>query len=337
MSDAAAPQPVLVEIWRGAFLECVHRGSAVAVDAAGEVVAAWGDPDAVFLPRSSLKPLQALPLVEGGAADAAGLGDAEIALATASHAGMPIHVDPIRAWLSAIGMREGALLCGAHKPNDAGARAALRDRGARPSALHNNCSGKHAGFLTLARHLGAAPEGYLDPDAPVQRAVRAAIEEMTGAPAEGHAIDGCSAPNFGVTLKGLATGMARLARPDGQGSSRARAAMRIVAAMAAHAPLVSGPGRAATRLIEAARGAAVVKSGAEGSYAAILPGLGLGLAVKIEDGGERGSEAAIAALLARFGVLDRADPAFIDHADTPIINHRGILCGRVRAADTLFT
>lgn len=332
MTDADAP--VLAEVWRGAFLECVHRGAAVVARPDGTVVEAWGAPARVVLPRSSCKMLQALPLVESGAADAAGLGPERLALACASHQGAEAHVGRVRAWLAEIGCTEDDLRCGAHPPLGAEARAAMRAAGARPGQAHNQCSGKHTGFLTLARHLGAGPE-YDAPDHPVQRAVREAIEAAAGEATAGHATDGCSAPNFAVSLGGLATAMARFAAPEGLGPARAAAARRLTGAMAAHPELVAGEGRATTDLIRACEGRAVVKSGAEGVFVAILPGAGLGIALKIDDGADRGSEAAIAALLARHGALGRGHPAYAAHADRPLVNWRGIDCGRVRAAGTL--
>ena len=328
-------QPVLAEIWRGPILECVHRGTAVVVGPGGEVVEAWGDPGRVVLPRSSCKMLQALPLVESGAADDAGLGPEQLALAAASHTGAAAHVRRVGNWLSALGLGERDLRCGVQVPGDAGERHRLRDNGEPPSQLHNNCSGKHSGFLTVNRHLGGGSE-YHEVDHPVQRAVRDAIEEACGESVHGHGIDGCSVPNFALSLAGLARAMAHFARPEeGFTGRRAEAARRIRDAMAAHPVLVAGEGRADTAIMRETGGRAVCKTGAEGVYMAILPERGLGIALKIDDGASRGSEAAIAALLARHGALDRASPVFRDLADAPLLNRRGIDCGRVRAAEAL--
>ena len=327
--------PVLAEVWRGPVLECVHRGTAVVCGPDGTVEAAWGDPDRAVLPRSSIKMLQALPLVESGAADAAWLADRHLALACASHQGAAVHTALVRAWLARIALEDGDLRCGPQIPDDSAARQTLRETGAPPGQVHNNCSGKHCGFLTLARHLGAGPD-YIDPDHPVQRAVRAALEETGGAAVQGHAVDGCSAPNFAMPLSAVATAMARMARPEAALSgARAAAAGRLVAAMMAHPVLVAGEKRACTALIRAAAGAAVVKTGAEGVFVAILPERGLGIALKIDDGAGRGAEAAIAALLARYGALDPEGPEMRAYADAPLLNRRGIDCGRVRAAPAL--
>ncbi len=327
--------PVLAEVWRGEILECVHRGTAVVATASGEVVEAWGDPARVVLPRSSFKMIQALPLVESGAADAAGLGAEHLALACASHQGAGLHTGLASRWLAGIGLAEPDLRCGAHQPNDAEARHELRVRLAAPDQFHNNCSGKHCGFLTANRHLGGGPE-YVDPDHPLQQTVRLTVEEVTGETVSGFVIDGCSAPNFAVSLKGLATAMARFAKPGTSFTgARTGAAQRLVEAMAAHPVLVAGEGRACTNLIRACAGRAVVKPGAEGVFVAILPERGLGIALKIDDGNARGSEAAIAALLARHGALEREHPAYTVLADTPILNCRGFAHGHLRAAETL--
>ena len=332
---AEAPNPVLAEIRRGPVLECVHRGTAVVCRADGTVEAAWGDPDRVVLPRSSVKMLQALPLVESGAADAARLDARHIALASASHQGAAMHSDLARAWLRQLSLEEEDLRCGVQIPDDPAARQTLRESGAQPGQVHNNCSGKHCGFLTLARHLGADPD-YLDPDHPVQRAVRVVMEEVGGAATEGFAVDGCSAPNFALRLRAVATAMARMARPDEAFSGvRAEAAARVVAAMQAHPLLVAGERRACTALIRAATGGTIAKTGAEGVFVAILPGQGLGIALKIDDGATRGAEAAVAALLARFGALDTQSEVYRRLADAPLLNRRGIDCGRLRAAPSL--
>jgi L-asparaginase II len=327
--------PVLAEVWRGEILESVHRGTAVVATPQGEVVEVWGDPERVILPRSACKIIQALPLVESGAADAAGLGTEQLALACASHRGAAVHTGLARAWLAGLGMGEADLRCGAHVPSDPEAAHDLYHRHARPDQFHNNCSGKHCGFLTANRHIGGGPE-YVDPDHPLQRMVREATEEVTDCTINAFAIDGCSAPNFAVPLRGLATAMARFATPEQSFTgARAAAARRLREAMVAHPVLVAGVGGATTDFLGACRGRAAVKSGAEGVFVAMLPERGLGIALKIDDGNARGSQAAVAALLARHGALDRDDPIHLAYADTPILNCRGIAHGHLRAAEAL--
>lgn len=330
-----AEAEILVEVWRGPLAESVHRGHAVVCDAGGQIVAAWGDPEKVILPRSSVKMLQALPLVESGAADAAGLHPEHLALACASHQGAAMHTTRVLRWLAALGLSEHDLRCGAHPPQDDDTRHALICAGHAPGQAHNNCSGKHAGFLTLARHLRAGPE-YVEPEHPVQRAVRDAFEEMTGAPSPGFGIDGCSAPNFACTLSGLARALAGMAaaRTDGAGV-RERAAARLVAAMRVHPELVAGEGRACTELMRAMGGRVAVKTGAEAVFTAILPERGLGIALKIEDGTTRASECAIAAILARLGALDPAHPAAARRLNPTLRNWRGRETGAIRPAAAL--
>ncbi len=327
--------PVLAENRRGGICEAAHRGAAVVAAADGTIVEAWGDPARIVLPRSAAKMIQALPLVESGAADAAGLGPEHLALACASHRGAEMHTRLAARWLAGLGLDEGDLRCGAHPPNDPDARFALARRGVAPGQLHNNCSGKHCGFLTLGRRLGGGSE-YVDPAHPVQDAVRRVTEELSGEPVAGMAVDGCSAPNFALSLGGLATATARLADPERSlGETRGRAGRRLVEAMLAHPALVAGEGSAVTGLLRACERRAVVKSGAEGVFVALLPTRGLGIAVKIDDGAGRGAEAVIAALLARFGALDRAHPVFATLADSPLRNWRGIVHGHLRAAPGL--
>lgn len=316
----------LVEIWRGPFLEGIHRGHAVVCDAQGDIRASWGNPDLVFLPRSASKMLQALPLVESGAADAMGLTSEHLALACASHQGAHIQTDRVSGWLDALGLEDDAFRCGPQEPSDKDARDELIREGKSPCQMHNNCSGKHTGFLTLSRHLGAGPE-YIDPDHPVQKAVREAYEDMTGLPSPGFAIDGCSAPNFATTLIGMARAMAKMAAGETGSQTRNLAAARLVAAMARHPELVAGEGRACTELMRAMGGAASIKTGAEAVFVAILPGQGLGMAVKIEDGSSRASEAVIASLLSQFGVLDAGHPAAVKRMHGPIRNWRGTETG----------
>ncbi len=323
----------MVEVWRGGFAESVHRGHAVLCDARGEVRAAWGDPDRVILPRSSCKMLQALPLVESGAG--AGLTSEQLALACASHQGAAMHVGRVAAWLAELGMTDGDLRCGAQVPSDRDERGRLREEFEVPCQLHNNCSGKHAGFLALGRHLGGGPE-YVEPDHPVQRAVRAAFEEMTGAASPGYGIDGCSAPNFATTLRGLAWAMARMADPTGLGHAREGAARRLVSAMVAHPLLVAGEGRACSELMAAMAGKVAAKTGAEGVFVAIWPERGLGLALKIEDGGTRASECAVTTLLVRLGALEAGDPAALRRMVAPQVNRRGLVVGEIRRTPALW-
>ncbi|MDW4498154.1 asparaginase [Sulfitobacter sp. D35] len=319
----------LAEIWRGPFLESVHAGHAVICDASGEIVEAWGDPQAVVYPRSSSKMIQALPLLTSGAADAARLTDEHLALACASHNGAEIHTQRVDRWLKDAGLGESDLRCGPQEPADIPARDALIRAHESPCQIHNNCSGKHAGFLTLGKHLGAGPE-YIDPDHPVQAACLEAFEEATGETSPGWGIDGCSAPNYASSLQGMARAMARFAAAPADAPET-----RLHEAMRAHPDLVAGEGRACTELMRAMDGKVAIKTGAEAFFVAILPEQKLGVALKILDGGTRAAECAIAAILVRLGVLDAEHPATRKYLDATLRNRRGIDVGSIRAADAL--
>lgn len=323
----------LAEVWRGPRPESVHLGHAVICDARGEIVEAWGNPDEVVLPRSSAKMIQALPLVASGAADAAGLTPEHLALACASHSGAAIHTDRVGRWIAEIGLGDGDFRCGAHMPWDKAAHDALLCSGGTPCQVHNNCSGKHAGFLTLNRHLGGGPD-YVEPDHPVQHAVMEAFETVTDQSSPYYGIDGCSAPNPATTLRAMARAMAWYAGA-GEATAEERAARRLWQAMVAHPDLVAGEGRACTELMRACSEPVALKTGAEAFYIAILPRRGLGVALKIADGGTRGAECAIASILVRLGVLDPQHPAACKVRNAPIINWRGIETGAIRPAATM--
>ncbi len=326
-------EPVAIaEVWRGDFLECVHRGHAVVCDASGQIVQAWGNPDLMFLPRSSCKMIQALPLVESGAADAFGLIEPQLALACASHQAAEIHTGMVTSWLAELGLDDSALRCGPQEPRDRSELHAMIRAGHEPCRHHNNCSGKHSGFLTLARHLKGGPE-YVEPEHPVQEAVRAAFEDVTGLESPGFGIDGCSAPNFATTLHGLARAMAffAAARED-DAPVRNRAAARLVSAMTACPELVAGEGRACTDLMRAMGGKVAVKTGAEGAFVAILPEQKLGVAVKIQDGATRAANLAITALLVHLGALDATHPAVSRWMRVRQRNFAGLETGWLRPA-----
>lgn len=330
-----SPEP-FCEVWRGPFLESQHHGHAILCDDTGQIVRAWGDPDAVMLPRSSSKMLQALPLVTSGAADAHGLTPRHLALACASHQGAPLHVSAVNAWLADLGLTDDALRCGPQPTRDADLKIAMIRADERPCQVHNNCSGKHTGFLTLTRHLGAGPE-YLDPDHPVQRAVLEAFEEVTQMTSPGYGIDGCSAPNFATTMHGMARAMAFFASGQDRPDAQSQAAARLTRAMIAHPDYVAGEKRACTDLMRAAREPVALKTGAEGYFIAILPERRMGLALKIVDGATRASECALAGILAALGVLDPDHPMTQAYMTPRVTNWRGIDTGSLRPAKGLMT
>jgi L-asparaginase II len=307
--DGAAPTPVLVRLFRGETLESFHRGSFAIADTAGRIVAGLGDLDRPIFPRSAIKLIQAVPLVESRAADAFGLSQKELALACASHGGEQAHTEAVLAWLNRIGASEADLACGPHPPACPPAAEALIRAGRRPTRVHNNCSGKHTGFLTLARHLGAPLKGYETPDHPVQRAVAEALGALSGEDPASFAlgIDGCGVPNFALPLSSLATAFARVADPSALAPERRAAIERLKAAVTAEPFYIAGTGRLCTRIIEAGADA-IPKTGAEGVYVAALPGLKLGVALKIDDGSGLAAQCLLMALVVGLGALSPEAP-----------------------------
>jgi L-asparaginase II len=327
--------PVLAEVVRGGAVESRHEGSIAVFDGDGAQVLAVGDIARPVFPRSAVKVIQALPLVESGAADAFGFGDRELALACASHNGEAAHADLAQAMLARTGLDETALECGAHWPSYQEATVALARTGRSASALHNNCSGKHAGFVCACRNMGLDHRGYVKIGHDYQRLIAETMTDVTGAQhdADNAGIDGCSIPTYAVPLSNLAHGFARLATGQGLGPARAEAARRLFAACMAEPFYVAGTARADTDMMKAAKGRVFVKVGAEGVYCGAVPELGLGFALKIDDGAGRAAEAAVAGLLARL-LKDDAElsATFTGMASVTMTNWNGIEVGQVRAA-----
>jgi len=325
--------PILVRAWRGGAVESVHRGAWCLVDSAGDVLDGAGGWEEPFYVRSTIKSIQALPLVETGAAERFGLTDEELVLAMASHNGEECHTRTARSALARAGLSPEDLRCGTHPPFDRRVRADLRARGEKPTQLHNNCSGKHAGFLLLAKHLGVPLERYLDPASEGQQRVRDALAELSETPAAElvPAVDGCSAPTYRVPLQGLATAFARLANPDGLPTDRRAACRRMTAAVRAHPVLLAGSRRRLdTEIVRATDGRLYPKVGAEAVYAIGVCGADRGLAIKIDDGGTRGLEALVVALIERLGLADPGELAGLAAWRDPVLRNRaGLEVGRI--------
>jgi L-asparaginase II len=333
----AAPGPAPIEIvaTRGALAESRHRVACAVVDAAGRSIAAWGDVTAPVYPRSAIKAIQALPLLESGAADAFRLSETELALACASHGGEPAHVAGVLVWLARIGLREADLACGNQWPYHEPSMLALAARGGQPTPAHNNCSGKHAGMLSTARHLGEPTSGYTVLSHPVQQRVIRTLGEMasldlTAAPV---GIDGCTIPTVALPLESLALAMARFAKPDQLPPRRADACRRLAHAMLQEPLMVAGHGRFDSALIAAGRGRILSKGGAEGVQVAFLPEPGIGIALKALDGATRAREVALGAVLDWLGVMDTPLRSGLAAFFAPeITNRRGAIVGRVATA-----
>ncbi len=327
--------PVLVEVTRSDWVESRHAGAAVVVDATGSVVFAAGDIHQAVFPRSAIKALLALPLVETGAADRLNLTEAEIALACSSHSGEPIHTETATAMLRKAGRDASCLECGIQWPMRDTALRALVASGQTATALHNNCSGKHSGFICLACDQGVDPAGYVKPDHRTMQAVTAALADTTGAVLDdrNRATDGCSIPTYAVPLKSLALAFARFGSGQGLSADRAAAAARIRGAVAANPLLVAGTGRFDTRLMQTLGADVFSKSGAEGVHCVALPTLGYGIAVKCDDGAGRAAEVATAALIRRLLDLDPA--AMAPFTDPVLRNWNGIAVGGLRPSAAL--
>ncbi|MEO6595205.1 MAG: asparaginase [Planctomycetota bacterium] len=317
IAPSRVPNPVLATALRSGRVESWHRG-AVAVYHAGEPILAIGDVDGPIFARSAVKPLQALPFLERGLAERLQLPAEELAVMCASHDGTPVHTAAVRSFLARGGLREEQLGCGPHAPFDQASRLELLRTGEKPSKVHNNCSGKHTGFLHLAQACGDDLAGYLDPGCKSQQEVNAAVAAMADLPGPVEVgLDGCGAPTFVLPLAALAKAFCRLANPQGLGAVRAAACQRILDAAGRAPALLAGEQRFCTALLRAWPGRVFAKNGAEGVYAVALapdaqrrrwPGA-LGIAIKIDDGAERGYQPVIVDLLIWLGALSAELPA----------------------------
>ncbi len=325
--------PILVEVTRGALVESFHRGAIAVVDARGNRRAAIGDIGRRVFPRSAVKALQALPLVESGAADRYGFGMQELALACASHSGEPRHVAIATAMLAKAGRGEADLECGSHLPAFRGAAEALIRSGTQPNQLHNNCSGKHSGFICLACHRGFDPKGYVTPDHPAMREITATLEAMTGVSLgpDVRGVDGCSIPTYAIPIDKLALAFARFITGEGLSPERAAAARRLATACMAEPWMVAGTERFCTDVMTALPGRVFVKTGAEGVFCAALPELGLGVALKCDDGEARASETVMAAVIDALVPMSEGErERLAGRLSPPVVSRRGAKVGAIR-------
>jgi len=339
--EIPAPEP-LVEVTRGGLTESRHRGHIIAVEPDGTILAQLGARETVTYLRSSAKPHQAIPLIASGAADRFNFNEREIALACASHNGESIHTEVAASMLQKIGVGPEALKCGVHDPFSPEVTRDLREKGEAPSVLHNNCSGKHAGMLALALHLGAPIETYDEPSNPVQKAIAKTVAQFSDVPIEDIAVgtDGCGVPVFGITVKAMALMYARLVSPPPEYDEATKSACaRIVSAMTTYPELIGGTkDRLDTEIMRAAKGRLISKVGAEGVYTCgVLPcedwPRGLGLALKIEDGDDhRARPTVVIESLRQLGILaDESLEAVSRYAFFPVRNRRGDVVGEVTA------
>jgi L-asparaginase II len=320
----------LIRTTRGGFPECVHLGSVAVVDAAGRLVAGIGDAHGLNFTRSALKPLQALGFVQDGGMDRFGFDSQMLALMCASHGGEAVHVNLVQRMLERIGAGEPDLRCGCHPPSYYTHTSTCPPPGARFSQLHNNCSGKHAGFLAYCRMHGQPLAGYLDPDSPLQRRVRANVEAFAGRADLPMGIDGCSAPNFAMPLSALAHAFCRIAL----GETPELAALAF--AMTRHPDLVSGTARGDLMLMRAGGGDWVSKVGADGVQAIGVRSRGIGIAIRLADGNRRALHVATISILQQLGLIGEPAGTPLAPIDERVIrNYRGLEVGRVEPAAAL--
>lgn len=326
----------LVHVNRSGLTECIHYGDIAVCDSSGALVGKVGDPSRTVFWRSSAKPIQALAVVQTGAADRFSFTAKELAICCASHCGSADHVATVRGMLAKMGLDESALQCGTHMPGDAAENSRLVREGSQPSPAHNNCSGKHTGKLASTLALGADPAHYLEPDSPVQQLILRNLSALSGvAPGEIIiGVDGCSAPIHGMSLRAMATAFARLAAPALLPLDLQSAATRIIAAMAAEPVMVSARGAFNSVLLEAYQGRIVAKGGAEGLFVLGLTDLGIGMALRIVDGSSRGQSAAVLRVLDLLGATDaHTRQALESFVETPVKNCRNQTVGEIRAAE----
>lgn len=330
--------PVLVEVIRGNMVESAHCGMAAVVDHQGNLRASWGDIKRLVYPRSAVKPIQAIPLLETGAADHFELGDREIALACASHNGEPTHTEAVAQWLNKIDLDPHSLECGSHSPMDKSSADTLTRESIPLCSVHNNCSGKHTGFLSICQHLGWNPTGYIKAEHPVQNLVKDALEYFTQHSFSNtqYGIDGCGIPVYGIPLVALARAMTVFTRPEKLAANRSDAVVRIREAMLKQPHYVAGKDRFDTIAMQTLTPNVILKTGAEGVYCAAIIDQGIGIALKIDDGATRASEVAIGAILASLGAITNdTHDQLITKLKPTLLNVAGQKVGQVQAAKAL--
>jgi L-asparaginase II len=326
--------PILAEAVRGNWVENRYRGAFALVDADGTIIASAGDIERPVFPRSAIKAMQALPIFVREAEGKFHHSDEELALACASHHGESNHVATADGLLKRIGLSVADLECGAHAPTNAAAREGLRAAGHEPSPLHNNCSGKHSGMLSVALAMGVPTKNYVGRDHAVQRAVRAAVEAVIGEPLHEDrcGIDGCSIPTFAAPLRAFALGFARMATGQGIAPDLFGASQRLFDAATHHPHLVAGTGHPDTLIMQAFGGRIMQKVGAEGVQCGAIRDKGWGYAIKCDDGNIPASQAMLAHLLLQYADPDETQRKLLEGlANQPIRSVRGAEVGVLRA------
>jgi L-asparaginase II len=323
-----------VEVVRGGIVESRHSVHVAVSDEHGRMVAAIGDEASLTYYRSAAKPMQALPLVEEGVFEAIGMSMAELALCCASHEGEPEHVAGARSILAKAGADESLLRCGAHVPFSPAAARALSEAGEEPGRIHSNCSGKHAGMISLATGMGWDPVDYHLASHPVQRRMIDEVVRWSGLPEDDivTGVDGCGVVCFAVPLGDMAKSFASFVAA----ADRGEPAATVVEAMTSHPFMVGGTGRSCTDVMATAGDRVFVKLGAEGVYGGGIRNRGLGFAIKVADGGRRAVEVALIRVLSELGALTPAEVDVLGRYGHPeVLNTRGEVVGEIRAAFSL--
>lgn len=330
----ASKQPLVVEVLRGSVVESVHQVMVVVVNEIGSVTNYWGNPQFLTVPRSAIKMLQALPLIESGAADKFGLEEKHIALACSSHRGEKDHVAALAQWNEKVGIKESDYVLGPHMPSDEVSSHELIRKGQKPGVLHNNCSGKHSGIITTCKHLGEDPAGYDKYEHNAQKRLRKILTETMKVDYSkvAYGTDGCGIPTYAVPLQSLAAGMSVFINSK-EATPRKQAAERIIHAMRTYPFYVSGSGSFNTDIIEKSQGRAIIKGGAEGVYCGVLTEKKVAFAIKVADGATRASQIVAATLLLQLGGLNENEfKALSKHTQPVITNWKGDVVGQIRIA-----
>jgi L-asparaginase II len=324
---------LLVNVWRGPLIESIHRGHIAVVNYKGVLLHSLGDPELHTFARSTAKLIQALPVIESGAADRFGFTDAELALLCASHNGEEQHVDTAASILGKLGLSAEHLQCGVHEPLHQPTSLSMRASRVDPTSLHNNCSGKHSGMLALAVHRQTPHEHYLSIGHPIQKEMLDAVSDLCNLSSESiHiGVDGCGVPVFGMCIDRLALAYARLGYPEGLSESRANACNRIIQAIQKHPHYLAGTDRFDTRLAEITQGRIIGKMGAEGVFAITVPDSGVGIVIKIEDGNQRALYPTAVEVLKQLNFLTASEVMELSSFHMPAIhNWQGTEVGRIR-------
>jgi L-asparaginase II len=323
---------LLAKVYRGSLVESMHHGSVVVVNHQGQLVAHTGNPDFKTFARSTVKLIQALPVIESGAADTFQFSEEDLALVCASHNAEVQHTDRASSILQKAGVSEDKLQCGPHYPYHAGTTEEMRERGEKPRSIHNNCSGKHSGMLALAQHLNAPFDTYTELAHPVQQLNLKTLSELSDVPADqiDIGIDGCSVPVFGLSLLGLAKAFARVGNPSGLSEARQKSTRRVLDAIRKHPFYIAGSDRFDTSLIQTTQGRLIGKAGAEAIFAVVIPEKGWGLVAKIADGNNRSLYAVVVETLNQLGLLSESELEALKAFHRPIVkNWKGQEVGHI--------